>query len=336
MMYDRTHKYIENTVLSKRDDRICEMSSDSQKKVFDTHAPLDSLGYIVNYYSMRILVNHTICCTITVLVSVLTVGLNFVTFLTYWKSTQLQRKMTNFLIFILSLNDLAVGFIVGPLYVLLLAREITLKRATNVINYLNLGSLMLFTGMSFETMIVVNCERYLGIVHPIFHKTKVTKERLVQCLLIIWFVGGAQTILLFYYGDFFVKLKTIEVIFFMILLLYMYVKIYATAQKSTNVRNGSQNRVQQEETSRFKDKCVIQNVRLAKSCFLVVISCYICFLPASIIAGVIPSRTEVVYMAQIWSQTFLMLNSSFNSILFFWKNYGLRKEALTLIGCTIR
>ena len=306
-------------------DRICEMSS-ADKNV-DTHAPLDSLNYIVDYSSTRILVNHTVCCIITALVSVLTVCLNSVTVLAYWKSTQLQRKMTNFLIFILSLNDLAVGMIVGPIYVFLLAREITLKRTTNVINYLNLSSLLLLTGMSFETMIVMNCERYLGIVHPIFHKIKVTKKRLVQSLLLIWFVGGAQTLLLFYYGDFFVKLKTGEVVFCLILLLCMYVKIYSTAQKSTDMRK-SQNRVhQQEPPQSVKEKFLIQNVRLAKSCFFVVITSYVCFLPASIIAGAIHSRNDVTYMAQMWSQTFLLLNSSFNSILFFWRNNCLRKEA---------
>ncbi len=311
-----------------------KMSSDSQKNVDETHVPLDSLNYIIDHTSLRILVNHTICCAITVLVTVLTICLNFVTVLAYWKSSQLQRKMTNFLIFILSLNDFAVGLFVGPLYVLLLAREMTLKTGTTVINYLNLGSLLLFSGMSFETMIVMNCERYLGIVHPIFHKTKVTKERLLLCLMIIWLVGGAQILLLFYYGDVFMKLKAFEVIFCMILLLYMYVKIYLTAQQSRNTSSRRyKNRVHQEETLHLKAKSLIQNVKLAKSCFFVVMSSYVCFLPACIII-IIHSRNEVVYMAQMWSETFLLLNSSLNSVLFFWRNNGLRKEALILIGCT--
>lgn len=312
------------------------MASDSHKNVHERHDPLDSLGYIIDYTSPRILVNNTICCSITVLVTILTISLNSVTVLAYWKSTQLRRNMTNFLILILSLNDLAVGLFVGPLYVLLLAREITLNRATDVINYLNLGSLLLFTGISFETMIVMNCERYLGIVHPILHKTKVTKERLLQCLLAVWFVGGAQALLLFYYTDSFVKLKTVEVIFYMILLVYMYVKIYLTAKQSRNIgRSRSKNcRVHNEEAPYFKHKSLLQNLKLAKSCFLVVISSYVCFLPACIIAGVIDSRNEVVYMVQMWSETLLLLNSSLNSVLFFWRNNCLRKEALILIGYT--
>jgi uncharacterized RDD family membrane protein YckC len=153
--------------------------------------------------------------------------------------------------------------------------------------------------------------------------------------MIIWLVGGAQTLLLFYYGDVFVKLKAIEVIFCMILLLYMYVKIYLTAQQSRNTCSRMyKNRVHQEETSHLKAKNLIQNVKLAKSCFLVVMSSYVCFLPACIIVGIIHNRNEVVYMAQMWSETFLLLNSSLNSVLFFWRNNGLRKEALILIGCT--
>ena len=232
---------------------------------------LDSLKYIVDYTSSRILFNNTICCTVTAVVTVVIICLNSVTVLAYWKSTQLCKKMTNFLILILSLNDLAVGLIVGPLCILFLVEEITLKGATNVVASLNLGSLLLFSGLSFETMIIMNCERYLGIVHPMFHLAKVTKERLLQCLLAIWATGGAQIILLFFYGDFFVILKTAEVMFCMILLLYMYVKIYLTAQESRNLGLcKSKNRVHHEETSYFKVKSLIQNVKLAKSCLLVI------------------------------------------------------------------
>ena len=128
---------------------------------------LDSLNYIVDYTSTTILLNNRVCCTFTAVVTVLMISLNSVSILAYWKSTHLCKKMTNFLILILSVNDLAVGLIVGPLYILFLVQETELNGATNVIASLNLGSSLLFSGMSFETMIVMNCERYLGIVHPI-------------------------------------------------------------------------------------------------------------------------------------------------------------------------
>ena len=298
---------------------------------------LDSLKYIVDYTSSRILLNNTICCTVTSVVTVVIICLNSVTVLAYWKSTQLCKKMTNFLILILSLNDLAVGLIVGPLCILFLVEEITLKGATNVVASLNLGSLLLFSGLSFETMIIMNCERYLGIVHPMFHLAKVTKERLFQCLLAIWATGGVQIILLFFYGDFFVILKTAEVMFCMILLLYMYVKIYLTAQESRNLGLcKSKNRVHQEETSYFKVKSLIQNVKLAKSCLLVIICAFVCFIPASVTAGAINSTNEVAYMVHIWSETFILLNSILNSILFFWRNSCLRKEALIIIRYAIQ
>lgn len=299
---------------------------------------LDSLNYNVDYTSSRILLNNTICCIVTAVVTVVIICLNSVTVLAYWKSTQLCKKMTNFLILILSLNDLAVGLIAGPLCILFLVEEITLKGATDVIANLNLGSSLLFSGMSFETMIVMNCERYLGTVHPMFHLAKVTKERLLQYLLAIWAVGGAQIILLFFYGDFFVKLKTAEVMFCMLLLLFMYVQIYLTAQESRNLSLccKSKNRVHQEEASYFKVKSLITNVKLAKSCLLVIVCAFVCFIPAPLTAGAIDSTNEVAYMVQIWSETFILLNSSLNSIIFFWRNSCLRKEALIIIRCAIK
>ena len=297
---------------------------------------LDSLNYIVDYTSSKTLLNNRICCTFTAVVTVLIISLNSVSILAYWKSTHLCKKMTNFLILILSVNDLAVGLIVGPLYILFLIQETGLNGATNVIASLNLGLSLLFSGMSFETMIVMNCERYLGIVHPMFHLAKVTKERLLKWLLALWAVGGTQIILLFSYGDLFVKLKTAEVIFCMILLLYMYVKIYFTVQESRNgTLCGSKKRVhQQKESSHFKVKSFIRDVKFAKSCFLVIVCAFVCFIPASVTAGAIHSTNEVAYMVQIWSETFILLNSSLNSILFFWRNNCLRKEALIIIRCT--
>lgn len=296
--------------------------------------PSRFLNFIVDHTSPKILANHTVCCFITAFIAVLTIFLNSVSVLAFWKSIQLRRKITNFLIFVLSLNDLAVGLFAGPLYILLLAREMTLMRSSDDVNYINLASVLFFTGMSFETPIVMSFERYLGIVHPLFHKTKVNKEHLIKCLVVTWIVGGLQILLLFFsYGDFFVQLKTVEVIVCMILLPYMYVKIYLTVQRSRDIGlRVFQNRVCPEEAPHFKEKSLLQNLKLAKSCFLVIISSYVCFLPVCVVT-IIRSQSEVAYMATNWSQTILLLNSCSNSILFFWRNNCLCKEALILIGC---
>ena len=294
----------------------------------DPHSPLDTVKYIIDYTSPRILVNHVMGCTFTVVVTILIICLNSVTILAYWKSSQLRKKTTNFLIFILSINDLAVGIIVGPLFITLFIREIALKRATDIINYLNLCSIVFLSTISFQTMIIMNCERYLGIVHPIFHRMKVTKKRLLRCLIFIWIFGAAQNVLLFHYEAVIIKLITIEVILLLVLLLYMYVKIYLSAPKSRN-------KVHQDEMQRFKEKTFMKNAKLAKSCFLVIISSYICFIPASIVNGMTRNRSEGVYLMQIWCEVLLLLNSCLNSVLFFWSNNCLRKEAFILLGCNL-
>ena len=82
----------------------------------------------VDYTSTKIIVNHVVFCVVNALLTVSTIGLNSITAMACWKSTQLRKTKAHFMIMVLSLNDLAVGLICSPSYVVIIAREILLRK----------------------------------------------------------------------------------------------------------------------------------------------------------------------------------------------------------------
>ena len=280
--------------------------------------------------SREVFVSHLIFCVINAVLSVLTICLNSISAMAYWNSTELKRKTAHFLIMILSLNDLVVGIICGPLYVAVLAREYSLRKFSCFIRGIQLFLLLLICGCSLMTLVLMNFERYFAIVHPIFHRTKVTKGLLVKCLIVLWLVNVGIISLIFYSQDVLTKCLSVESLLFMSALVFIYVRIYFASRKSfhtfrrMNITNASP---QGQDTSQLEREQHLRNLRLVKSCCIVVVCFWMCFLPACVLVTVISNYNELTYMFHTCAETSLLLNSSLNSLIFFWKNKLLRKEA---------
>ena len=65
-------------------------------------------------------INYVVICVVNVFLTFSTIFLNALTVLLYWKSSQLQKKTSYFLVYLLSLNDLAVGVFCNTLFCMLL------------------------------------------------------------------------------------------------------------------------------------------------------------------------------------------------------------------------
>lgn len=297
----------------------------------------NSVSYVqfdfnIDYTSTIIVTNHIIFCVVNASLSVLTTCLNFITAVAYWKSTQLRKKVSYFLIMVLSLNDFGVGAVCSPILVALLAREISLRKDSCLLNTINLILLLVLSGGSFHTLVVLNFERYFGIVHPIIHRTKVTKSRLVKCLIILWLGGAVQVILTFFNQDVLTRFITVELFAFVTAFAFIHVKIYL-ASRRTSVSFSWADRnsyVFPNDTTKLERKSFLRNLKLAKSCFIVVVCFFVCFLPGPILV-IVSSKNDVIYMAHVWSETLILVNPSLNSIVFFWRNRTLRKEALRVL-----
>ena len=280
--------------------------------------------------STNVFINHTAFSVVTAALSVLTICLNSITAMAYWKSTEIKKKLAVFLIMVLSLNDVGIGVFCGPLYVATFTRDIWLGKSSCFLTGLPVFVHLIIGGCALKTLIIMNFERYFAIVYPIFHRTKVTKERLLKCLMIMWLFTGALVLaFVFYPFDVLEKLLTVEMLLIMAALIYIYSRIYFTSRISfenfrrTNRINSSS---QGQGTSQSERKQHLRNIKLVKSCFIVVVCYCICFLPLTIL-NLSFLKNNHGKIIRPWLLTLNLSNSTFNSLIFFWRNKLLRREA---------
>ena len=100
-------------------------------------------------------------------------------------------------------------------------------------------------------------------------------------------------------------------------LIFIYVKIFLTGGR-TVVGNTSQH------------KAFLRKIKLAKSCLMVVGCCYVCFLPMTVVQFLTHTRFVEIGL-RAWTNNLLFPNSTLNSVIFFWRNQILRKEAKLIL-----
>jgi hypothetical protein len=175
-------------------------------------------------------------------------------------------------------------------------------------------------------------ERYIAIIHPYAYKTQVTKKR----LLIYTGCGAVVTIssvFLFVldtrlYHTFFGTFVTL--VFFFIA--FANTKIYLVVRKLSRSPNRPHDPAAVENTTKLK--VFLQEVKHAKSCFMVVV-CFavFCFIPGASMLPFFPSMKQYERQAILaWIFSVGFLNSTVNSIIFFWTKTMLRKEAVKTLN----
>ena len=208
------------------------------------------------------------------------------------------------------------------------------------------GKILLF--LEWNTTFWVTCNLWLffrdtihdelrkifSIVHPIFHRTKVTKARLVKCLIVLWLSALALTFFTFYRPDVISKLLSLQMSLSMAALVFIYVRIYIACTRSSKIF-GRKNRInpssKNQDTFETQRRDYLRNLRLVKSCFMVVVCFGICFLPGALVISGFQEMNEDLHMIRRWSEILLVSNSSLNSLIFFWRNKLLRREAQKIL-----
>ena len=116
------------------------------------------------------------------------IGLNCLVIVSFWRSVQLRKKLCHFMIIVLSCCDILVVF-TGHLYtavitMLLLSGNLDIHVYPNWVDVvLELTSMV--NGVSFLALLVMNLNMYLATYHPIYHRTSVTKGKLLTILTIM-------------------------------------------------------------------------------------------------------------------------------------------------------
>jgi hypothetical protein len=185
--------------------------------------------------------------------------------------------------------------------------------------HISLRSTNDFLGFSFFTLLVMNFDRYLATSYPIFHRTSVTKGRLLTLLATLIIV---QIILKVISANDFISDQVhaiIRSILFIPAMLFINYKLFLVVRKSRI------NKISPEMKKTFS----LKNI---SSCFLVVACRVVVSIPWFVYIGLRINSPETEYtldnanVAGLWGKTMALMNCTFNCLIFYWKNKVLRTE----------
>ena len=253
--------------------------------------------------------------------------LNSLVIVSFWRSVQLRKKLCYFMIMVLSSCDLLVVLTNHPVTALL-----TMSWLTEKINkhpewleiLLDLSNIVI--GFSVFALFVMNFDQYLATHHPIFHRTSVTKRKLLIlfAFLVTTHATVAATSMNNLVISFDVGLLIFSIIFIPSMLFINY-KLFTVARR---------NRRNKEIPPEMKKSFSLKNI---SSCLLIVACLFVLSIPVSVYIVLRRNSKEnentldKAQLAGLWTKTAASMNSTFNSLILYWKNKTLRNEGKKVI-----
>ena len=253
--------------------------------------------------------------------------LNTLVIVSFWRSVQLRKKLCYFTIIILSCCDLLVVLTNHPFTSLTVMLWLTEKISVYP-EWIEISNQIsnIFICSSLLALFVMSFDQYLATHYPFLHRTSVTKGKLLTLFTFLSFIQ--VTVLTISVNDlvipFQVGLLVFGIMFIPPLLLINY-KLFIVARKSR--RNN-------EISPEIKKLFSLKNI---SSCLLVVVCVILLLIPnvVYIIVRLTSKETENSLdnagIIGFWAKTTASMNSTFNCLIFFWKNKTLRAEGMKVI-----
>ena len=268
----------------------------------------------------NIFVNHVIVCAVNALLTVATLFLNTVALVTFCKSSQLRNKVSTFLIMVQSCIDLGVGVIGSSLYTFGILSEI---RGTGNCELKFAGEevIVLLIVLSLATLSTMNMERYLGIVHPLVHRNKMTRKRVLMYVMFDSVLVTIMYFVSFFLNELLASFGIVAIFLYVSFIAFIYIRIYfAISSFSRTVHS------ELSQSERKKQREFLKDIKQTKTCFVVVACSLVCLLPTGILTRTSNFQSFNGAVVVIWAKTFALLNPSLNSMVFFMRNRMLRNE----------
>ena len=282
------------------------------------------------------ILNVVFVCILNMLFMVAGISLNSAVIISLWRSRQLRKKLCYFVIHVLSSFDLAVVSITHPLSI---ASTIyySLQEVNEMLEDARITASFILCGLSMSALLMLNVERFLAITCPYFHQRSVTKINLVcfQALMTILIVGVSP---LLHINTRTVIAVNIIIAIYMLLLMFLFLyancKIFTTAKSKRNdemVVPSLATSVNNNRKTRVINLKSISTCSLTVGCFFVCNCPYIIFSVLRFTSGAPPFDREV-RLFNIWTSTFVSINSTLNCVIFFWRNSILRREGMNIMN----
>ena len=166
----------------------------------------------------------------------------------------------------------------------------------------------------------------------IAHRTQITKKRVLVCFCFATFAILLMVVMSLVYKNLYFTFASANICITLMIIAFAYTRIFLTARRKFRLENRPGHGLVERNSSDIRRTHEFaREIKLAKSCFLVVVAFLFCFLPVSIISvlSINVSREMVpkFRVLQSWSITIALFNHSLNSIIFFWTRPMLRREA---------
>ena len=257
-----------------------------------------------------------------------TILLNGISVFTIKKCPQLREKIAYFLIMAQSLTDLTVGCVGLPLMSYLCFSQAL--EAANCFWRRFMVRFMIFPfSLSLITLAAMSIERYMSIVHPVKHRNMVTKRKIT-----VFLVGGCLFMLIAMVALTFLQSKLLYsfliscMVLFLLLVIFVYTKIFFAFQKQNSPRSIADTSATNGQTKRL----LLKKIQQAKSCFLAVGCFFGCFIAGICLLSSWSYVDKVHFTAlRAWAGAIMNLNSSLNSVIFFWTRPLLRNETFKIL-----
>ena len=253
--------------------------------------------------------------------------LNSLVILSFRRSVQLRKKLCHFMIMVLSCCDLLAVLTSHPLTAIHAMLFLTAKLdAYHGWVVISRRLATIFVGFSLLALLVMNFDRYLATYYPIFHRTSVTKGRLLTLLAIL--ITVEVTLLLLSFNDFVITYQVGLLTFFIIIflpMLFINYKLFAVARKSRRNK-----RISPKMKKTFSLKS-ISSCLLAVACFVVLNIPVFVYIGLNITSTAKEFTLDNALLAGFWASTITSMNSTCNCSIFYWKNKILRTEGMKVI-----
>ena len=282
----------------------------------------------------RAFINALFLCLLNVIFMIAGIFLNSVVIISLRRSSQLRKKLCYFLILPLSCFDLAVVAIGHPI---LIFRTILwymdkheeesklMKSIIVIVSNLN--------GFSMSALLTLSAERFLALKYPFFHQTAVTKRRLVLFLAFFVVVTVSLLSLRFFDGNIIDNAALIVyILLFLLLFMYLNYNMLLIAKSKRKGQSISITHGHEEAKRRIVNFKETSTCLMAVGCFFI---CSFLVLVSSVwqlIEDTLSNdRSRQIFC--IWSCTVFLMNSTFNCLIFFWRNSILRREGIKTVKC---
>lgn len=301
----------------------------SEQCTWISHQYIMELGRLIILISL---------CFVNVFFCLAGIFLNSVVIISLWRSFQLRRKTCYFMILVLSCFDLVAVIVGHPATIsssFAWAKNSSVHWTNEDGNKYDTNELAGFIrnfaqGFALYALTVMTVDRYLAITRPVFHKTSVTKQRLMAFLvimLLLFIAFGVVRSIKNFQAAYYVSVLVLILFIPLLLLAFMNFMMFSIAVKTR------QNREASESKGRLKLLKKNSTCLLTVACFFVCVTPMIMYAALRAISSPLLDE-DLLLLIRLYVNTGLTMNSSLNCLIFFWKNRILRAEGKKLVSCS--